>query len=79
MVIYMYMYADPGSGQMCPWCLFLLRIFSSIARFVQDFSFECQFKSFAHSCWKIGEGYHWIMIYIYIVIVKSLMLHAKFR
>ena len=29
-------------------------------------------------CLKIGQGHHRVMIYIYIVVLKPLMFHAKF-
>ena len=52
------------------------------------FEFKWHFKSFppfkcigdlCWSCRKIGEGHYMVMIYMHIVVLKSSILHAKFR
>ena len=63
-------------------------IFSPTVHFLQDIHFKWHFKSFppfkciGDLCWpchKIGEGHHRVMIYIYIVVLESSILHVKFR
>ena len=87
MVIYMYIAPGWGAHEPLGSRGSESLIFSPTAHFLQDFHFKWHFKSFPYSnalatyvdlAVKKGQGHHRVMIYIHIVVLEPLMLHAKF-